>query len=40
MDPFHVVHLAADKLTGFRQRLQREITGRRGRKDDPLYKHR
>ena len=40
MDPFHVVHLAADKLTGCRQRLHRETTGRRGRKDDPLYKHR
>ena len=40
MDPFHVVHLAADKLTGCRQRLQRETTGRRGRKDDPLYRHR
>ena len=40
MDPFHVVHLAADKLTGCRQRLQRETTGRRGRKEDPLYKHR
>ncbi|WP_419866054.1 transposase [Corynebacterium neomassiliense] len=37
---FHVVHLAAEKLTGCRQRLQRETTGRRGRKDDPLYKHR
>lgn len=40
MDPFHVVPLAADKLTSCRQRLQRETTGRRGRKDDPLYKHR
>ena len=40
MDPFHVVHLAADKLTGCRQRLQRETSGRRGRKDDPLYKYR
>ena len=40
MDPFHVVYLAADKLTGCRQRLQQETTGRRGRKDDPLYKHR
>ncbi|MGP5434952.1 ISL3 family transposase, partial [Corynebacterium variabile] len=29
MDPFHVVHLAAEKLTGCRQRLQRETTGRR-----------
>lgn len=26
--------------TWCRQRLQRETTGRRGRKDDPLYKHR
>ena len=40
MDPFHVVHLAADTLTWCRQRLQRETTERRGRKDDPLYKHR
>lgn len=40
MDPFHVVHLAADKLTSTRQRLQRETTGRRGRTNDPLYKHR
>lgn len=40
MDPFHLVHLAAEKLTGCRQRLQRETTGRRGCKDDPLYKHR
>ncbi|MCJ7858966.1 ISL3 family transposase [Corynebacterium kalidii] len=40
MDPFHVVHLGAEKLTACRQRLQRETTGRRGRKDDPLYKHR
>lgn len=40
MDPFHVVHLAAEKLTGCRQRLQRDTTGRRGRKNDPLYKHR
>ena len=40
MDPFHVIHLAAEKLTGCRQRLQRETTGRRGRKNDPLYKHR
>lgn len=39
-DPFHVVHLIADKLTGCRQRPQRETTGRRGCKDDPLYKYR
>lgn len=40
MDPFHVVHLAADKLTVCRQRLQRMTTGRRGKKNDPLYKNR
>lgn len=40
MDPIHVVHLAADNLTGCRRRLQCETTGRRGRKDDPLCKHR
>lgn len=32
MGPFHVVHLAAEKLTGCRHRLQRETTGRRGKK--------
>ena len=40
MDPFHVVRLAGDKLTKCRQRLQRETLGRRGQKDDPLYKNR
>ncbi|GAB2505887.1 Transposase [Corynebacterium atrinae] len=40
MDPFHVVHLAAEKLTTCRQRLQRETSGRRGRTGDPLYKNR
>lgn len=40
MAPFHVVHLAAEKLTGCRQRLQRETTGRQGRKDNQLNKHR
>lgn len=40
MDPFHVVRLAGDKVTGCRQRLQQETCGRRGRKDDPLYKNR
>src|SRR5699024_1308626 len=39
MDPFHVVHLAADQLTGCRHRLQRETPWRRGRKEDPLSKH-
>lgn len=40
MDPFHVVHLAAEHLTACRQRLQRELTGRRGMKTDPLYMNR
>ncbi|WP_343954197.1 transposase, partial [Tsukamurella spumae] len=37
MDPFHVVHLAADKLTMCRQRIQQATCGHRGRKGDPLY---
>ena len=37
MDPFHVVHLAADKLTVCRQRIQQSTTGHRGRTGDPLY---
>ena len=37
MDPFHVVHLGLDKLTGCRQRIQQAIFGRRGRSGDPLY---
>lgn len=40
MDPFHVVALAGDKLNQTRQRLQRELTGGRGLKNDPLYKAR
>ncbi|TRY19409.1 transposase [Tessaracoccus rhinocerotis] len=40
MDPFHVVALAGDKLNQTRQRVQRELTGGRGRKNDPLYKAR
>ena len=40
MDPFHVVRLAGDKVTKCRQRLQIETTGRRGRREDPLYKNR
>jgi transposase len=40
MDPFHVVKLAGDALDTTRQRVQRETTGRRGRKEDPLYKAR
>ena len=37
MDPFHVVHLAAEKLTRCRQRIQQNTTGHRGRTGDPLY---
>jgi len=37
MDPFHVVHLAADKLTVCRKRVQQATTGDRGRTGDPLY---
>ncbi|MFC5938532.1 transposase [Corynebacterium choanae] len=40
MDPFHVVHLALDKLTKTRQRVQQETTGHRGRKGDLLYRGR
>ena len=37
MDPFHVVHLAAEKLTLCRQRIQQDTWGHRGRSGDPLY---
>ncbi|GAB46888.1 putative transposase [Mobilicoccus pelagius NBRC 104925] len=37
MDPFHVVHLAADALDECRQRTQQDIFGRRDRARDPLY---
>ena len=40
MDPFHVVRLAGDALDQCRRRIQRDSFGRRGRKDDPLYKAR
>jgi transposase len=40
MDPFHVVALAGDKLNTTRQRVQRELTGERGKRDDPLYRAR
>lgn len=40
MDPFHVVRLAGDALDQCRRRIQRDAFGRRGRKDDPLYKAR
>ncbi len=40
MDPFHVVRLAGDALDECRRRVQRDTFGRRGHKDDPLYKAR
>ena len=40
LDPFHVVRLAGDALTRCRQRTQVDLHGRRGRKNDPLYRAR
>ena len=40
MDPFHVVRLAADALERCRRRVQQQVHGHRGRKQDPLYKAR
>lgn len=40
MDPFHVVSLAAGTVDQCRRRVQHEITGRRGRKGNPLYRAR
>ena len=40
MNPFHVVSLAGDKLDQCRRRIQRAITGRRGRAGDRLYRAR
>ena len=37
MDPFYVVHVAAEKLTACRQRIQQATTGHRGRAGDRLY---
>jgi transposase len=40
MDPFHVVRLAGDALDRCRRRVWQNLHGRRGRKDDPLYRAR
>ena len=40
MDPFHVVRLAGDALDVCRRRVQQDLHGRRGMKNDPLYKAR
>ena len=39
-DPFHVVKIANQKLDECRRRVQNELFGHRGRKDDPLYRAR
>ncbi len=40
MDPFHVVRLAGDALDECRRRVHSDLHGRRGRKNDPLYRAR
>jgi transposase len=40
MDPFHVARLAGEALDQCRRRVQQELHGHRGRKDDPLYRAR
>ena len=40
MDPFHVVRLAGDALDRCRRRVQQDLNGHRGRKNDPLYRAR
>jgi transposase len=37
-DPFHVVKLANAKIDECRRRIQNELFGHRGRKEDPLYR--
>ena len=37
MDPFHVVRLCGEALDQCRRRVQQQLHGHRGRKDDPLY---
>jgi len=38
VDPFHVVRLANQAVTKCRQRIQQDVLGHRGHKDDPLYR--
>lgn len=40
VDPFHVVALATRCLDEVRRRVQVEMTGHRGRRDDQLFKSR
>lgn len=39
-DKFHVIELANERVDETRRRVQNEVFGHRGRKDDPLYKAR
>lgn len=39
-DPFHLIKLANQRLDECRRRVQNEVFGHRGRKDDPLYRAR
>jgi len=40
IDPFHVICLANRAVDTVRRRVQKEQTGHRGRRDDPLYRAR
>jgi transposase len=40
LDPFHVVRWAGNSLDDCRRRIQQSTFGRRGHKEDPLYKQR
>lgn len=40
MDPFHVVRLAGDALDRCRRRVQQDLHGHRGGKNDSLYRAR
>jgi transposase len=40
MDPFHTVRLGGDTLEECRRRVQQNLHGHRGRRNDPLYKAR
>ena len=40
LDPFHVVRLAGDALDRCRRRVQQQLHGHRGHRDDPLYRAR
>jgi hypothetical protein len=39
-DPFHVIKLANERIDDARRRIQNEILGHRGRRDDPFYRAR